>query len=67
MLDQPRKWSVSWWWSIQKCVVFVKRATDIVIGKESLPRDARIVPLTVVVDWQAELVWWWILTEAVGS
>ena len=65
--DLPRKWNVRWWLSVQKCIVFIKRATDIAIGKESLPRDARIVPLTAVVDWQAELVWRWILTKIFGS
>ena len=49
--------------SIEKCIVFIKRATNIAISIEFLPRDARIVPLTAVVDWQTELVWWRILTK----
>jgi hypothetical protein len=55
----PRRWSTGWWWSIERCIVYIKRTTDIIIGAVSPPRDARIIQPTAVVDWQAELVWWW--------
>ena len=44
-------------------VVLISRATDVVICAHISPREAGVIPLTAVVDWKTELVWWWIVTK----
>ena len=50
LLKRCGQWT-RWFWSIEKLVVVISRATDIVSSAGLSPREARVVPLTAVVDW----------------